>query len=273
MIKSKQTVSVFIPTFSGPVRIISIEELDRETSRSVVCIDGSTRTTLPGQRDYQAFVSAPTGPIETLFGHSRYRVDVSGPIDAGCGWQLGLLAAHALHHAGRLAACDQPADIMLLATGEARYQLDVAAIGHLQEKMDLSTDVMRAASDDGRPIVYAFPAANGDDLDDAARQRLAGFKARVLPLTEIDALFQELNLPLATRAVTTARSWRTSGMVGVLTESLHLDENEPTLDQLRSTAEKCGVSFDMFVTQAVLHWAQVCEEEIRAGKNSGGSLG
>jgi len=42
---------------------------------------------------YHAFVARPTVVIERLFADPCYRLDVSGRIDAGSSWQLGVLAA------------------------------------------------------------------------------------------------------------------------------------------------------------------------------------
>src|SRR5262244_2074650 len=93
---------VLIPTTSGPVEVLLLTEEDPAIGRSVACIGGTTETA-DIAAGYHAFVARPTGVIAKLFGHDCYRLDVSGRIDAGTSWQLGVLTAHALHAAGRLA--------------------------------------------------------------------------------------------------------------------------------------------------------------------------
>ena len=86
---------------------------------------------------YHAFVVRPTGVIESRFGHSCYRLDVSGRIDAGSSWQLGVLAAHALHAEGRLAGEKDTAAGVLWATGSVRpVDLTVGAVNHVREKLE-----------------------------------------------------------------------------------------------------------------------------------------
>lgn len=53
-------------------------------------------------------------------------------------------------------------------------------------------------------------------------------------------------------------------MAETVTVSLYLEDDGPTLADLRDVAARCGVSFDMFVTQALLHWALVRPAEIAA---------
>src|SRR3954471_9713505 len=93
---------VLIPTTNGPVEVLLLTEEDPAIGRSVACIGGTTETADIAAA-YHAFVARPTGVIERLFGHSCYRLDMSGRIDAGSSWQLGVLIAHALHAADRLA--------------------------------------------------------------------------------------------------------------------------------------------------------------------------
>src|SRR5262245_37558113 len=111
-----QNLRVLIPTTNGPVEVLLLTEEDSAIGRCVACIGGTTETADIAAA-YHAFVVRPTGVIESLFGHSCYRLDVSGRIDAGASWQLGVLAAHALHAAGRLSKENDPADGVLWVTG------------------------------------------------------------------------------------------------------------------------------------------------------------
>src|SRR5215468_3726757 len=122
---------VLIPTTNGPVEILLLTEEDPAIGRSVACIGGTTETA-DISAAYQAFVASPTGAIERLFGHPCYRLDVSGRIDAGASWQLGVLAAHALHAVDRLAQENDAADRVLWATGSVRpVDLTVGAVAHV----------------------------------------------------------------------------------------------------------------------------------------------
>jgi len=93
---------VLIPTTAGPVEVLLLTEEDPAIGRSVACIGGGTQTA-DIDAAYNAFVARATGVVERLFGHPCYRLDVSDRIDAGSSWQLGVLTAHALRAAGRLA--------------------------------------------------------------------------------------------------------------------------------------------------------------------------
>src|SRR5205823_4539634 len=85
---------------------------------------------------YNAFVARPTGVIERLFGHPCYRLDFSGRIDAGSSWQLGVLLAHALYAAGRLAQERDQATAVIWATGTVRaVDLTVARLATLPRKL------------------------------------------------------------------------------------------------------------------------------------------
>ncbi len=147
-------VRVLIPTTVGVVEVLLLAEEDPVIGRSVVCIGGTTQVA-DIDAGYHAFVARPTGVVERLFGHSCYRLDVSGRIDAGSSWQLGALVAHALHAAGRLAQEGDAAGCVVWATGTVRsVDLSVGAVSHVQEKLALSLDRLQAE-------VEAGPASPG----------------------------------------------------------------------------------------------------------------
>src|SRR6476619_1129729 len=126
---------VLIPTTRGPVEVVRLTEEDPAIGRCVACIGGTTETADIATA-YHAFVVRPTGLIESRFGHSCYRLDVSGRIDAGSSWQLAVLAAHALLANGRLAQENDVADGVLWATGSVRpVDLTVGAVSHVPEKL------------------------------------------------------------------------------------------------------------------------------------------
>src|SRR5882672_1110659 len=95
-------IRILIPTTNGPVEVLLLTREDPAIGRCVACIGGTTEIADIASA-YHAFVVRPTGIVEQLFGHPCFRLDVSGRIDAGASWQLGVLAAHALHAQDRLA--------------------------------------------------------------------------------------------------------------------------------------------------------------------------
>src|ERR1051326_3132791 len=145
-------IRVLIPTTRGPVEVLLLTEEDPAIGRCVACIGGTTEAADIAAA-YHAFVVRPTGVVESLFGHSCYRLDISGRIDAGSSWQLGVLAAHALHSAGRLAQENDPADGVIWATGSVRpVDLTVGAVSHVPEKIANSTIRLQQEAAAGRRV-------------------------------------------------------------------------------------------------------------------------
>jgi hypothetical protein len=156
-------VRVLIATTEGPSEIQQITAEDPEV-RSVVCLDGTSEA-LPISADYESFVRKPTGVIERLYGHSSYRTDVSHPISNGRSWQLGVLVAHDLLAAGRLATKGMPADEVLWVTGEVRHNLDVVAVDHAREKLREAAGQLRAAVAAGCGVTLLLPRDNRADIE------------------------------------------------------------------------------------------------------------
>src|SRR5262249_17222759 len=151
---------------NGPVEILLLTKEDPAIGRSVACIGGTTETADIAAA-YHAFVASPTGTIERLFHHPCYRLDVSGRIDAGSSWQLGVLAAHAVHAAGRLAEENEAADGVLWATGSVRaVDLTVAGVGHVPEKLQHSLARLKQEVEAGRRVVLSVPTENAAVLAD-----------------------------------------------------------------------------------------------------------
>ena len=154
---------VLIATTNGPVEVQLLTEEDAAIGRCVACIGGTTETADIAAA-YHAFVVRPTGVIEARFGHPCYRLDISGRIDAGSSWQLGVLAAHALLAAGRLAQENDIADGILWATGSVRpVDLTVGAVSHVPEKLANSLDRLKQERGRRTPVLVALPAANAAD--------------------------------------------------------------------------------------------------------------
>jgi hypothetical protein len=186
---------VLIPTTTGPVEVLLLTEEDAAIGRCVACIGGTTETADIAAA-YHAFVVRPTGLIESRFGHSCYRLDVSGRIDAGSSWQLAVLLAHALHAAGRLAEENDQAEGVLWATGSVRaVDLTVGGVSHVPEKLASSLDRLRQEAGAGRRVLLAVPAQNADELA-PIKGELAAHGIEAIAVTHVDALFGALSMKL-----------------------------------------------------------------------------
>src|SRR3984957_7069830 len=188
---------VLIATTNGPVEIQLLTEEDAAIGRCVACIGGTTETADIASA-YHAFVVRPTGIIEGRFGHSCYRLDVSARIDAGSSWQLGVLAAHALLAAGRLAQENDIADAILWATGSVRpVDLTVGGVSHVPEKLQNSLPRLQQECDAKRPILLAIPAANAADGSNETTTELQKLGAEFVTVAHAQALFDALGLKLS----------------------------------------------------------------------------
>src|SRR5262249_6831182 len=126
------------------------------------------------------------------------RLDVSGSIDAGSSWQLGVLAAHALLAARRLAQeTDTAADALLWATGSVRpVDLTVGGVSHVPEKLANSLDRLKQERAAGRPVLIALPAANAAEVPPALATELAALGIEVIALPHVQGLFDALAMTL-----------------------------------------------------------------------------
>ena len=189
-------IRVLIATTNGPVEVLLLTEEDPVIGRSVACIGGTTETADIAAA-YHAFVARPTGVIEARFGHSCYRLDVSGRIDAGSSWQLSVLAAHALHAAGRLAQENDVADAVLWATGSVRsVDLTVGGVSHVPEKLANSLERLKQERAAARAVLLAIPAANASDVPETRARELADLGIEVLTVPRVEALFDPLAMTL-----------------------------------------------------------------------------
>jgi hypothetical protein len=166
--------------------------VDPAIGRSVACIGGSTR--MAGiDADYNAFVARATGVVERLFGHPCYRLDVSGRIDAGSSWQLGVLTAHALRAAGRLAGEGEPAECILWATGSVRsLDLTVGGAGHVQLAHSLNR--LDREAQDGRSVLVVVPEANASQLAPELWTKLAALGIELIGVRTVESRWDRLAL-------------------------------------------------------------------------------
>ena len=205
MIAASHAVRVLIATTEGPVEVQSLIEEDPELGRSVVCIDGTTRTA-GIDRDYQAFVSRGTGLIERLYEHGAFRLDVSRRVDAGGSWQLAVLIAHALHASGKLATANQAAQIVVWATGQVSpVNLSVCAVGHVTQKVNSSLDRLKTEATERRRVIMVWPKANAPDCDARVRQQLQILGVELIELETVEPILSRLGLPTPVCAASSVR--------------------------------------------------------------------
>jgi hypothetical protein len=156
--------AVFIATTEGPTRL---QRLTAEAPdvRSVICLGGRAMA-LPISPDYDNFVRRPTGIIETCYGHTAYRMDISDPIASGLSWQLGAFIGHALAHERRLATNNETYNRIVWASGEVNCDLSVQSVSDIRQKLQRSRDLFDDLIADGTEIVIAVPAANRAEAEE-----------------------------------------------------------------------------------------------------------
>lgn len=175
---------VFIPTTAVPVEVERITEEDPDVN-SVVCLGGKA-VALPISNAYDAFVRDPTGVIQRRYGHAAYRVDVSGTVEDGYSWQLGLFLAHAAVAQDALAASQADAKI-LLATGEVDHDLNVLPVDHVPAKLDR----LALLGGEIKGATFYLPEANAGEVDPAAAEALG---IRVVPVATVADMLADAEL-------------------------------------------------------------------------------
>jgi tetratricopeptide (TPR) repeat protein len=194
MPQQPEKVRVLIPTTAGLAEVLLLTEEDPAIGRSVACIGGSTRTA-DIDADYNAFVARATGVVERLFGHPCYRLDVSDRIDAGSSWQLGVLTAHALRAAGRLAREGEAAQCVLCATGSVRsVDLTVGCVDHVAEKLAGAMERLALEARSGRSVLIAVPEANASHVTSELHAKLASLGLDEIEVGSIEPLWDRLEL-------------------------------------------------------------------------------
>ncbi|MCZ6638132.1 MAG: hypothetical protein O7C66_08065, partial [Alphaproteobacteria bacterium] len=163
---------LFIGTTDGPAEVQKVTPENREV-RSVICLDGKA-ISLPISDDYDTFVRRPTGVVEALLGHSAYRVDISRPIAGGYSWQLGVLVAHILADAGRLANPEEHVRTALWLTGEVDHKLNIGAVDDVALKLTRAVTTFETLRDGGIELVVIVPEACLDQAKGALAAAFAG---------------------------------------------------------------------------------------------------
>ena len=158
--------AVFVATTDGPVQI---QRISRERAPLSMVILGSGSERLPVSDRYDDFACPGSGPVERFFGpfpEGGFRLEVSGTIDGGDSWQLGVFLAHAVQSEdGFMLVRGDPvlengADHIIWLTGLVDYDGKVSQIGHVQEKFYASRDVLTAWLASGIPVTLAVPAGD-----------------------------------------------------------------------------------------------------------------
>ncbi|MEE8515419.1 MAG: hypothetical protein V3T02_02155 [Alphaproteobacteria bacterium] len=197
-------IAVSIATTDGPARIQRITAEDPEV-RSVVCLGGKA-ISLPISADYDAFVRNPTGIIQACFGHGAFRIDVSRQITGGVSWQLGVLVAHAVADANRLAGPDDDAATALWASGEVDRDLKVGAVRDITLKLNQSRQAFAAYQAQGVAIIIAVPESNAAEAEQCLKDMFGpdagGF--RVIGVATAGDILKQLRVALP------KRRWRLS---------------------------------------------------------------
>ena len=160
-------LGVFIATTDGPAQI---QRISRERAPLSMVILGSGSERLPVSNRYDDFARPGSGPVERFFGpfpEGGFRLEVSGPIESGDSWQLGVFLAHAIEAGDGFALVrDDPSlgdgvDHIIWLTGQVDYDGQVSAVGHVQEKFYASRDALASWLASGVPVSLVVPA--GED--------------------------------------------------------------------------------------------------------------
>lgn len=137
-----KSYTVVIPTTNNLVGVSDITYEDPIVS-SVIC-ENNNLEALPISPQYNSFVKSPTGIIEKITGHSSYRIDITGRIEQGDSWQLGVAIAHIFHKNNLINfsknqnLISNNEDTIIWASGIINSNLDIKKIDYLEKKIENS---------------------------------------------------------------------------------------------------------------------------------------
>jgi hypothetical protein len=153
------TTHVAIATTQGPVFIQEITQEEPGVS-PIVCLNGTSKQ-LAISTAYADFVKKGSGLIERDFGSASWRMDLSGAIDAGESWQLGVYMAHLLHQGNRLGNGEiSDGDEVMLVTGAVKYSGEVTPANQIPEKMLAASAQTEAWQSQGASITLLMHPEN-----------------------------------------------------------------------------------------------------------------
>ena len=186
-------IRVLIATTEGPVAVQKITA-EEPGVPSVACRDGTTEV-LAISSDYTRFVERGTGLVARLTGHGAYRLDLDRPVDGGSSWQLPVLLAHLIETERRLAGPDEPADLVVLATGEVDREQRIRPVGRIAEKLAAADDLVARCAESGSPLVVLLPSDDWrPEIGERLRVEAGGAGVRVLAWNRMRRLI-ELEAP------------------------------------------------------------------------------
>ena len=157
-------IAVYVATTAGPVRVERIVAEDAPLSQ--VYQGRNYRPLEPLSGDYARFV-APNGPVARALGPfatASFRLELSGPIDSGYSWELGLFVAHGLAQDGSLAGTSDELDRVVLLTGRVDIDLKVGAVGHIADKIAAAREFFDDFRRRAVPIALFLPKAEAQAL-------------------------------------------------------------------------------------------------------------
>lgn len=197
-------VRICFPTTQSVVFIDGIRPFPADkVPQSMMCRTGTTVAEVASS-GYHAFVRSPTGCIERLFDHGRFRLDVSGPTDSGTSWELAVLLAHAALASGRLLTHEakewsdvEEPPVLVCATGQVGpLDLAVGEVAHVAQKVALAYPVLKAARADGLRVILAVPRGNANDIPLSLRQEIEAAGVEIVSPAHARTLAEAMNLPL-----------------------------------------------------------------------------
>lgn len=167
---------LLIPTSSDHAIILGLTE---DPHAPEACVMGEGFDRMPISTTYNNFVRRPAGVIERDFGGRFYVLRVSGRIDDGPSWQLGVYLAHAylaqdqLWMQGLDPAETRASGRLVVVTGALHpIGMVVGKVGYVAAKIDHALPALRAARAAGEAAFVIVPLANLGDIPAETRATL-----------------------------------------------------------------------------------------------------
>lgn len=211
MTQQSGSVRVLIPTTEGPTTISNLQRETTALGESLVVVAGTNKLAHISDA-YDAFVGGPNGVVERHFGGRAWRLELSRNIDTGRSWEAGVILAHALRNAGRLATGDAPADLVVWTTGVVEQPaLNIGAVDYVDVKLREAIALLGEQVKSGTCVTIAIPRANLEELDQGlvseTRQRGIGIVA-CDTCADLTQLVGVRLTPLPAHRTRQSRSWR-----------------------------------------------------------------
>lgn len=208
-------VRVSIATTAGAIAVERIAPLNLRKSRVFTWRGLAPLPALSAS--YDAFVRKRVARILPSGDASPFRIDLSDEIDTGDSWQLGVLAAHALQRAERLAGRESDdAGTWLFATGTVDFEMAAGEVGYVEDKLRLliRDERLNAVVASGKRVVVAVPEANGSDAR-AEQEQLRRLGAEVLVVRQVEDLLRTLDLDIRPSGADPDDAWEGSPFRGL----------------------------------------------------------